>query len=336
MHLRRARICRQYGQSELAIINWRILFEEKYLSEIKCLLHHFEDVDRRKQSVCGIVYSATSRAPAASAHDPSANLNIPHLPEEAPSSGEHEAAILLPPHNAESEDIFPSMTPRDLEEDEKTMSIDGNHGMGDDIKMDDFRTKPVDRGDPQNDGTSSSTTSPLRFNAFKSINRSDDSLKQRIMENTHCPPSSRQLMEHRADESNAANPDFDSNRYPETLDVGQYLNKYRSDLECTSEQFGLSETCKSLRSALRKEEYLQQRQELLVPYEERLGVVIVLFHWFIATNRYDLKSNVYSSNDIAVQLSSKKVKHYYLSHHVVTQIQRKFDALVLDSRNQVC
>eukprot|EP01084_Bolivina_argentea_P097719 175668_1 len=97
----------------------------------------------------------------------------------------------------------------------------------------------------------------------------------------------------------------------------------------------LKDLCQNLRLELSNEKYLQQKQELLVSYDERIAIVLLLFHWFIETNKYELKSNIYSQNNICNQLSAKQIKHYYLCIGVVTQIQNKFDCLVLDNRNEI-
>ena len=52
MHIRQAQLATQHGKTEIAIINWRIVFEEKYLSYMKQLIDHI-NFNAKKNGISG-------------------------------------------------------------------------------------------------------------------------------------------------------------------------------------------------------------------------------------------------------------------------------------------
>ena len=61
MHLRAAHLTKQFGQTQLAIINWRILFETRYLTEIKSLVvqldsndNFFDDANKKQKETADL------------------------------------------------------------------------------------------------------------------------------------------------------------------------------------------------------------------------------------------------------------------------------------------
>ncbi len=129
-------------------------------------------------------------------------LNIPHLSEEAPSSGDNEHSLLLPD---ESESNISNI----LNENDETKKPENSNDKNEEIKLDELN--------------SNRTKNKNRIK-IESINNIDNSLHQRI--DSINRPKSRYCMEKHKRKSYKTR-----KKYKQDMDINGYLISYRKCLE---------------------------------------------------------------------------------------------------------